>query len=71
MPRVAKHLRTIHFSSATLGGTLVSMAITDKETQMTISLGTVSEMTKGFDAPQLLDNPMAKPGAFARYTSQF
>lgn len=38
---------------------------------MTISLGTVSAMTKGFDAPQFLDNPMAKPGALARYTSLF
>lgn len=37
---------------------------------MTISLGTVSEMTKGWDPGFNLDNTMAKPGSFVHY-SQF
>jgi hypothetical protein len=38
---------------------------------MTISLGTVSEMTKGWDPGPNLDNTMAKPGSLARYFAAF
>ena len=41
-----------------------------KESQMTITLGTVSEMTKGYDGGLNLDNPM-KPFSIERWTAQF
>lgn len=37
---------------------------------MTITLGTVSEMTKGYDGGLNLDNPM-KPFSIERWTAQF
>lgn len=38
---------------------------------MSISLGTVSEMTKGWDPGLNFDNTMMKPGSLARYNAAF
>jgi hypothetical protein len=45
---------------------LFPMASTLKESQMTTSLGTVSEMTKGYIVGPLQDDPM-KPNAFPQF----
>jgi hypothetical protein len=58
----------MHVATATNGGAC-SLAQT-KESPMSISLGTVSEMTKGWDFPMINpDNPAIKPLTF--YNVQF
>ena len=48
------------------------MASTDKESQMTISLGTASEMTKGWDIGPVLDTQeKVLMGSFVRYLEFF
>jgi hypothetical protein len=70
--QIASQLLATHFLTATGGGTLFPMTSTDKESQMTISLGTASEMTKGWDVGPVLDTQeKVLMGAFVRYLQIF